>query len=139
MDRKRLKQKFEAEMQLALEDEQRGELELAFRHLERAHILGQRWLTRHWRSHWAMLRVAKAKRESKEVRGQITRLAAVPLGWLTGWVPKGNTGGANVNPLKPMPYPPELAAEFSGYRVWRDVALRGVVLAGIVFAVRLAG
>ena len=100
MDRKRLKQKFEAEMQLALEDERRGELELAFRHLERAQILGQRWLTRHWRSHWAMLRVAKAKRESKEVRGQITRLAAVPLGWLTGWVPKGNTGGANVNPLE---------------------------------------
>ncbi|MGQ7829601.1 DUF3703 domain-containing protein [Altererythrobacter sp. Z27] len=139
MDRKRLKALFEHAMDRARQAEDGGDYLLAFAELEQAHILGQRWLLRHLRSHWAMLRIARLTGDEREACGQITRLIGSPLFWLVGWLPKGNSGGANVNPLKPMPYPPKLAAELSGYHVWRDVALRLAVLIAIVFAVRLLG
>lgn len=128
MDRKRIKRLFEEAMEQGRIAELQGDYPAAFAQLERAHILGQRWLTLHMRSHWAMLRIARLTANRKEVRGQITRLIGVPPFWLFGWVPKGNTGGANVSPVQPMPYPAELAAELSGYKVWRDVAMRALLL-----------
>ncbi len=124
MYRKKRKRLFEESMARALAAEQKGEFGLAFAELEHAHILGQRWLVRHLRSHWAMLRIGRLTGNHKEVRGQIIRLIGSPLFWLVGWLPKGNTGGANVSPLKPMQLHGELAAELAGYRVWLDVASR---------------
>lgn len=103
----------------------------AWRHLERAHILSQRYFSRHWHTHWLMLQMAWQDNERREVRGQIRRLAAVPLGWLGGWVPKGNTGGADVHPLKAMPLPPDLGHVLRGYSPWKDVALRLVFVGSI--------
>lgn len=132
MDRRKLKARFEAEIQLALAAEQRGEASVAFGHLERAHILGQRWLIRHLRTHFHMLRLARAAKDKREIHGQIRRIFAVPLGWISGWVPKGNSGGANVNPLKPMPLPADMADDLADFSVRRDVWTRIALLAGLI-------
>ncbi|GLQ19493.1 hypothetical protein GCM10007854_04480 [Algimonas porphyrae] len=112
-----------------------GDRELAWGHLERAHILSQRYFTRHWHTHWLMLRLAREERNRAEVRGQIRRLAAVPLGWAGGWVPKGNTGGANVHPLKPMSVEGDLAEALEGYSPWKDVAVRVAVVVTVLLMV----
>ena len=65
--------------------------ELAFDHLVRAHILGQRFTGRHVRAHWEMWRLAAAL---------FSRI----------WVPVGNTGRANVSAFAPMPVPHDLRA-----------------------------
>lgn len=102
----------------------RGELQAAFAELERAHILGQRYLWPHIVTHLAMLRIGWLSRDWREIAGQLLRLIATLPGWLSGWVPKGNTGGTNVPPLKPMPIPPDLQPLLADYRVGRDVATR---------------
>ena len=44
----------------------------------------------------------------KEVIGQIPRLLAGGVKSFVGHIPMGNTGGANVPPLKPMEIPEDL-------------------------------
>lgn len=119
--------------QTALENNNRAD---AWTHLERAHILSQRYFTRHWHTHWLMLRMARQDNQRREVRGQIRRLAAVPLGWLGGWVPKGNTGGADVHPLKPMPLPDDLEVALRGYSPWKDVGVR-LAIVGLILCLAL--
>jgi hypothetical protein len=87
-----------------------GDLRTSFALLERAHVLGQRRLGRHLRVHGWMLKVGWALRDWREVRGQLLRLALTPLGHLTGRLPIGNTGGANVSAFASMPIPDELRA-----------------------------
>lgn len=82
----------------------------AFRHAERAHVLGQPWPGPHSAAHWMMLRIGLARKDAREIFGQIIRLSAGGLLTMVGRVPEGNTGGANVSPEKPMPVPPDLAA-----------------------------
>ncbi|MQX52592.1 DUF3703 domain-containing protein [Alcanivorax sediminis] len=79
----------------------------AFALLEQAHILGQRSTRAHTLSHWWMFKVAWRQRDWHEIRGQWLRLPAALL-MSRLWVPEGNTGGANVSPLKPMPIPASL-------------------------------
>jgi len=55
-----------------------------------------------------MLRVAWSSGDGREVRGQLLRLALVPLGHLMGRLPLGNTGGASVSAFQPMDVPAEL-------------------------------
>ncbi len=79
----------------------------AFASLERAHVLGQTRVWPHWQSHGWMLKVGWRRGDGREVRGQLLRLpAALVLSRV--WVPRGNTGGANVGPLRPMPMPDAL-------------------------------
>lgn len=98
---------FATEMQLARQYFHAGELDTAFAHLERAHILGQRDTLRHTWSHWWMLRVGLRRGDFREIRGQVLRMAA-SIVFSRVWVPEGNTGGANVSPVKPMPLPADL-------------------------------
>ncbi len=81
--------------------------------LEREHILGQGFFWPHIRSHVAMLGYAIETRDGREVFGQTMRLLLAPLGNLTGRLPWGNTGRANVSAFKPMPYPEDLASALS--------------------------
>ena len=84
-----------------------GELDTAFRHLERAHILSQRLTGMHVRTHLAMLALGWRRRDVREVFGQLSRtLAAACFSRI--WVPLGNTGGANVSAFKQMTVPPDL-------------------------------
>jgi len=94
-------------MQAAQACRARGELEAAFSHLERAHILGQRHTWLHMRSHFGMWRIGWMRRDLRELFGQSTRVVAAML-FSKIWVPLGNTGGANVSAMLPMPVPAEL-------------------------------
>jgi hypothetical protein len=85
----------------------RGELDAAFRHLERAHVLGQRHTGAHVLVHRGMLRVGWLRRDAREVSGQLLRIAAALI-FSRIWVPVGNTGGANVSAFQAMPVPDDL-------------------------------
>ncbi|KQW46772.1 hypothetical protein ASD88_09250 [Pelomonas sp. Root662] len=115
---------YQLALQEALAAERRGELAVAFVQLERAHILGQRYLWPHIVTHGAMLRIGWRRRDAREVAGQLLRLLATLPGWLSGWVPKGNPGGADVSALKPMPVPADLQPLLADYSVGRDVVRR---------------
>ena len=56
-----------------------------------------------------MLKIGFGRKDIREIFGQIIRMIAVFPASLFGWVPVGNTGGANVSALKPMPIPHDLA------------------------------
>lgn len=80
----------------------------AFAHLERAHVLSQASTVLHVQVHWHMLRWGVAQRSLREVRGQLLRLVGAATKTALGWVPRGNTGGSNVPPWKPLPVDPQL-------------------------------
>ncbi|BFM15563.1 hypothetical protein R50073_17460 [Maricurvus nonylphenolicus] len=104
-----LREAFEEEMARAKALYRQQNWDQAFHHLERAHILGQRFVIPHTRSHWWMLKVGWHRRDRQEVTGQVVRiLASLVISRI--WVPLGNTGGANVSPVKPMPVPADLQA-----------------------------
>jgi hypothetical protein len=130
-----IKTVFNAEMIAAKFAYADGDFQKAFVNLERAHILGQRYFVKHGITHWWMLKVGLKRQDWREVLGQVTRLFAVIPGYALGWVPKGNTGGANVSPVKPMPVPNDLSAMLEGYNVWRDVRQRVVIWLLIVAAI----
>lgn len=80
-----------------------------FRRLERAHVLSQTSTRDHVRVHWHMLLWGLRQRDAKEIAGQMLRIVGAASKTAFGLVPVGNTGGANVSPLKPMPVPDDLA------------------------------
>lgn len=85
-----------------------GDVPGAFVTLERAHVLGQRDFGRHLAVHVAMLRLAWAMGDKREVRGQILRLFLTLPGHLTRRLPTGNTGASNVSAFETMPVSDEL-------------------------------
>jgi hypothetical protein len=89
-----------------------GQTAQAFAWLERAHVLGQPELLRHWRVHLWMLRVALRRYDGREIAGQLLRIFLTPIGHLTGRLPRGNTGGSNVSAFAPMALPDDLALYF---------------------------
>jgi hypothetical protein len=105
----RLHQAFEHEWSQARAARLAGRLDQAFAHLERAHILGQSFTKRHVKSHLGMLHVGWLQSDAREVIGQVTRIVAASL-FTRIWVPVGNTGGANVSAIRPMPVPEVLQA-----------------------------
>lgn len=106
----RLKVPYCAELLAARAAYARRDAAQAFRHLERAHILGQRWAWSHTRVHWLMLRHGWRTRNAAEILGQLPRIVFGFWGSVLGRVPVGNTGGANVPAERPMPIPPDLQA-----------------------------
>lgn len=87
-----------------------GRSDEAFAHLERAHILAQADTIEHTRVHYKMLKAGLGRRDGKEITGQILRIVGAATKTPFGLYPKGNTGGANVSPFKPMPIPEDLKA-----------------------------
>lgn len=87
-----------------------GQIEQAWRHLERAHVVAQTEFAPHLQSHWKMLLLARRMRDVREAFGQLVRLALAPLGNLTGRLPIGNTGRSNVSAFAQMDIPPDLSA-----------------------------
>lgn len=79
-------------------------------HLERAHVLSQPMAVPHLRTHAAMLGFAVRNRDRRETVGQLLRLVVAGPGSLTGRVPVGNTGGADVSAFRVMPIPDDLRA-----------------------------
>ena len=106
----KLRDAFESELSTAEALRATGDLDAAFHHLERAHILGQQYVVTHVRTHLAMLRIGLQRRDAREILGQIVRLPAAALGSALGVAPGGNTGGANVGFFTRMEIPPDLKA-----------------------------
>ncbi|KAF0249742.1 MAG: hypothetical protein FD167_858 [bacterium] len=107
MDAK-LKTYFDQEIAKAILLIKNKNIEEGFYHLERAHILGQRYVVAHVKTHWWMLKVGLMKKSTTEVFGQMIRIVFGALGSVIGVVPFGNTGGANVSMFSPMPIPQDL-------------------------------
>jgi Protein of unknown function (DUF3703) len=127
-----IKTAFNREMECARAAEKTGDIANAKRHLERAHILGQRWYISHMKTHFHMLLLALRQSDSKETRGQITRLIGAGPFHIAGWVPIGNTGGADVSATLPMPMPSDLQPYFEGHSLRKGLIIRGVLLAAVV-------
>ena len=106
----KLRAAFESELAVAESLRRSGDLDTAFHHLERAHILGQQHVATHVRTHLAMLRIGWLRRDLREIVGQIVRVPAAAIGSALGIPPGGNTGGANVGFFAEMEIPPDLKA-----------------------------
>jgi hypothetical protein len=102
-----LRQAYDREMTAAAEHYHGNNLEKAFYHLERAHILGQSFTVPHARAHWGMLKVGWKRRDPIEITGQVARILGALI-FSRIWVPVGNTGGAHVPPFASMPIPEDL-------------------------------
>lgn len=111
-----LKKHFEEELILVWDTFKKGELRVAWRHLERAHILGQAWPIEHTKAHWHMILFAFKIKNAKEIIGQIPRLLIGGVKSFVGNIPLGNTGGADVPPLRPMEIPEDLLMILNKYK-----------------------
>ena len=105
-----------SEILAAREAESRGQPDVAFSHLERAHVLGQASTVEHVREHWHMLLWSIRQRNVRECLGQLLRIVGAAMSTAAGLVPQGNTGGTNVNPFKSMLLLPELASRIKEVR-----------------------
>lgn len=98
----------QAELDDAGRAEAAGNLDGAWRHLERAHILSQPFAGPHVRVHIAMLVLGWRQRDAREIVGQFVRMVvAAPGSWLSRY-PRGNTGRARVSMTRPMTIPADL-------------------------------
>lgn len=106
---KTLRDHVEAELKHASESCNAGDLAAAFRHLERAHVLGQASTYDHTRIHWQMFKLGLRTLSLSEIWGQFIRIIGAATKTPLGIYPTGNTGGANVWFFKPMPVEKDLA------------------------------
>lgn len=113
---RRIRPYVESEILAAHQAEVRGQPNIAFSHLERAHVLGQSSTVDHVRVHWHMFLWSIRQRNIRECLGQLLRIVGAAMSTAVGLVPQGNTGGSNVSPFKRMPLPPELAARIEEVR-----------------------
>jgi len=104
----RLKTFYREELQQAKKTFAEKHYQQSWQHLERAHILAQPYPFEHTAVHWKMLRFGIKLKNRKEITGQLPRLLVGGVKSFVGKIPVGNTGGANVPPLKPMEIPGDL-------------------------------
>lgn len=104
----RRKQAFDREIALGSQLTAAGNLEQAFRHLERAHVIGQTSVGAHAKAHWLMLVLEVRRKRVGASLGQAIRLVLGILGSAVGVVPIGNTGGTDISMFKRLPIAPEL-------------------------------
>jgi len=119
-----LRNRYQYFMQQAKQDYARQHYSQAFSSLEQAHVLGQRFLWPHLTTHWWMLKCGWRQQHRQQIVGQIWRLLAVFIGFVSGWLPIGNTGGTNVSALKPMPVAAEYQPLLQRYSLTKDIGIR---------------
>jgi hypothetical protein len=110
---RRIQPSVEAELTAAKTADRAGDPDKAFRHLERAHILGQSSTVQHVRVHVCMLTWGMRRHDLHEVMGQFVRILGAAAGTCVGLVPHGNTGGANISGFKSMAIPDDLAGKIA--------------------------
>ncbi|WP_422353880.1 DUF3703 domain-containing protein [Roseivirga pacifica] len=93
------------------------DLQSAWNHLERAHVIGQAYPWPHTYVHWKMLQFGISIKSWKEVLGQIPRLLVGGVKSFVGKIPVGNTGGTNVR---------HLSRFLSILRSWKYLERRGL-------------
>lgn len=110
---KRIRPFVDRELAEARQQEEHGDKDTAFAHLERAHVLGQASTREHVRTHALMLFWAVRQRKLSEAIGQVMRIVGAATKTAIGWVPEGNTGGARISPFKRLPIPDDLAQQIA--------------------------
>ena len=113
---KHLKQAYSKELELYRNNLEMEEFAIAWYHLERSHIIGQSYPMEHTYSHWLMLKFGFRQKNVKEVLGQVVRLLVDGWKSFIDHVPTGNTGGADVPPLKKMELPQDLNNILNQYK-----------------------
>jgi len=108
---RKLRPRVDAELAAAQTARRRRAFDIAWHHLERAHILSQPSAWLHTRVHAAMLTLALRARDAREVLGQVVRLAVAGVGSAIGRYPVGNTGRARVPLRAPMTVPADLVED----------------------------
>lgn len=83
-------------------------IELAWKHLERAHILGQFFWKAHAYSHYKMLVLSFKSKNMREFFSQIPRLILAIPGSVLHIAPKGNVGTGRVGIFERMTVPEDL-------------------------------
>src|SRR4051812_1427470 len=107
---------WESERAASAASRAKGDARAEWTHLERAHILSQPMAGPHVRTHLSMLGYAMRHRNRREIVGQLVRvLVAAPGSW-SGRYPVGNTGGADVSALLPLPIPDDLVPILEAHR-----------------------
>jgi len=131
----RIRPHVEAELAAAAAAELGGDPAGGFRHLERAHVLGQGSTVEHVRVHVRMLLWGLRRRQAREVTGQALRVVGAATKTGLGLIPHGNTGGANVGPFKPMPIADDLATTIASARTTAGTLLSVVLVMATLFGV----
>jgi hypothetical protein len=111
-----LKVYYRKELEIYKREMSDDNLQLAWRQLERIHIIGQPWFVQHTYSHWLMLRFGIKVKNKKEILGQLPRLLLGGIKSFVGKIPTGNTGGANVPPLRVMEISDEIKKMMRPYK-----------------------
>ncbi len=111
-----LKRAYSSELEMYSFNLKNGDYKSAWHHLERCHIIGQSYPLEHTYTHWLMLKFGFRQKDVKEIIGQIIRLLIGGWKSFINHVPLGNTGGADVPPLKRMEMPEDLAKILKKYR-----------------------
>lgn len=109
---KSLKKYYNLELKEYYTNFKSGNFQVSWKHLERAHIIGQAYPLEHTYAHWKMLKFGIKIKSIKEIFGQIPRLLVGGIKSFVGKIPVGNTGGANVHPLKSLPINEDILAIF---------------------------
>jgi len=104
----KLRKAFEKEMSIAKGFYSQAQYDDSFRHLERAHVLGQCFVVPHTRAHIRMLLIGIRTANLKEIAGQLFRIPGGIIASAIGKVPIGNTGGANIELTTTLPIPDDL-------------------------------
>ncbi len=103
---------FEGELRSYSASLQANDLQQAWRHLEKAHVIGQAYPFQHTYVHWKMLQFGIKIKSLNEIIGQVPRLLIGGVKSFVGKIPVGNTGGANIPPLKTLPIEKEIIEVF---------------------------
>lgn len=109
---KPLKKYYNLELNKYQENLKKGDFQISWWHLERAHVIGQAYPIEHTYAHWEMLKFGIKIKSTKEILGQIPRLLVGGVKSFVGKIPVGNTGGANIPPLKSFPISDDILAMF---------------------------
>lgn len=80
----------------------------AMRHLEVAHVMGQRDVAPHVATHYWMLKIGLRRRSPRQAWGQLLRIVLGAVGSAAGIVPAGNTGGTDIGMFRRLPVDPAI-------------------------------
>ncbi|WP_420580511.1 DUF3703 domain-containing protein [Reichenbachiella sp.] len=88
------------------------EIATAWHHLERAHIISQRYPLQHTETHWKMFLLGIKTTNLKEIVGQLIRLIfGAPLSFINK-IPVGNVGSSRVSMIQSQPLPADIQEIF---------------------------
>lgn len=103
-----VREHFKLELSLARLAEKSSDFKIAWKHLARAHILGQYFAGPHLLTHILMFRLGFKTHNLSEILGQIPRLLLAAPGSWTKRAPIGNTGLSDVGIFHPLEIPDDL-------------------------------